>query len=92
MTLLSVKNVPSTLTLNLVDDAIHNCKTRKLRLLGIGVSTPGIVDLKEKVLVFAPNLHWRNVSLGKIISEHTGLPAFIDNDGNSAALGEHLIW
>ncbi len=79
------------MTLNLVDDAIHNCKTRKLRLLGIGVSTPGIVDLKEKVLVFAPNLHWRNVSLGKIISEHTGLPAFIDNDGNSAALGEHLF-
>ena len=79
------------MTLNLVDDAIHNCQTRKLRLLGIGVSTPGIVDLKEKVLVFAPNLHWRNVSLGKIISEHTGLPAFIDNDGNSAALGEHLF-
>ncbi len=77
--------------LNLVDDAIHNCKTRQLRLLGVGVSTPGIVDLKERVLVFAPNLHWRNVSLGKIISEHTGLPAFIDNDGNSAALGEHLF-
>jgi glucokinase-like ROK family protein len=79
------------LSISLIADTIHNCSMRNMRLLGIGVSTPGIVDLKEKVLVFAPNLHWRNVSLGKIVTEHTGLPAFIDNDGNSAALGEHLF-
>ena len=79
------------LTLSLVDNAIKDCKARNLRLLGMGVSTPGIVDLKEKVLVFAPNLHWRNIPLGRIYSEHTGLPVFIDNDGNTAAIGEHLF-
>ena len=79
------------LSISLIDDAIHHCSALNLRMLGIGVSTPGIVDLKEKVLVFAPNLNWRNVLLGKIVSEHTGLPVFIDNDGNSAALGEHLF-
>ncbi len=79
------------LTLSLIDDAIANCRSHQLRSLGIGVSTPGIVDLKEQVLVFAPNLHWRNVSLGSIYAEHTGLPVFIDNDGNSAAIGEHLF-
>jgi glucokinase-like ROK family protein len=57
----------------------------------MGVSTPGIVDLKEKVLVFAPNLHWSNVPLGRIYSEHIGVPVFIDNDGNAAAVGEHLF-
>ena len=79
------------LTLDLIDEAIKDCKTRKLRILGLGVSTPGTVDLKRKVLVFAPNLHWRNVPLGKIYSDHIGLPVFIDNDGNAAALGEHLF-
>jgi N-acetylglucosamine repressor len=79
------------LTLSLVDDAIKDCKARNLRLLGMGVSTPGIVDLKEKILVFAPNLHWRNIPLGRIYSEHTGLPVFIDNDGNAATIGEHLF-
>jgi len=79
------------LTLDLIDNAIKDCKARNLRLLGMGVSTPGIVDLKEKVLVFAPNLHWRNIPLGRIYSQHTGVPVFIDNDGNTATIGEHLF-
>jgi glucokinase-like ROK family protein len=79
------------LTLALIDEAVLDCKTRNLRLLGMGVSIPGIVDLKEKVVVFAPNLHWRNIPLGKIYSQHTRLPVFIDNDGNAAAVGEHLF-
>jgi glucokinase-like ROK family protein len=80
-----------SLTLSIIDQAVHDCQHRHLRLLGLGVSTPGIVDVKEKVLVFAPNLHWKNIPLGKIYSEHTGLNVFIDNDGNSAAVGEHLF-
>jgi glucokinase-like ROK family protein len=80
-----------TLTLDLIDDAIKDCTARDLRLLGLGVATPGTVDLKEKVLVFAPNLHWRNIPLGRIYSDHIGLPVFIDNDGNAAAVGEHLF-
>ena len=79
------------LTLDLIDEAIKDCKERKLRVLGLGVSTPGTVDLKEKILVFAPNLHWRNIPLGRIYSDHVRLPVFIDNDGNAAAVGEHLF-
>ncbi|HEY5158285.1 MAG TPA: ROK family transcriptional regulator [Anaerolineales bacterium] len=79
------------LTLDLIDEAIKDCTATRLRVLGLGVSTPGTVDLKEKVLVFAPNLHWRNIPLGRIYSDHVGLPVFIDNDGNAAAVGEHLF-
>jgi len=79
------------LTLDLIDEAIKQCKESNLRVLGLGVSTPGTVDLKEKVLVFAPNLHWRNIPLGRIYSQHLGLPVFIDNDANAAAVGEHLF-
>ncbi|MEN6300364.1 MAG: ROK family transcriptional regulator [Anaerolineaceae bacterium] len=78
-------------TLNIVDEAIALAKSNGLRLLGLGISTPGTVDTQEGLLISAPNLHWRNVPLGKIFSNHTSLPIYIDNDANAAALGEHLF-
>jgi glucokinase-like ROK family protein len=52
---------------------------------------PGTVDLERGVLVFAPNLGWRNVSLKKIFSDHTKLNIYIENDANAAAIAEHLF-
>lgn len=78
-------------TLKLVDEAIAVCHQKELRILGIGLATPGTVDLNEGVLVFAPNLHWHNVPFRKIFFEHTGLKIFIENDANAAAIAEHLF-
>lgn len=78
-------------TLELVDEAIRRCRTEGLRLLGLGVAAPGTVDLQEGVMVFSPNLCWRDVPLRKIFSEHTGLRVFIENDANAAAVAEHLF-
>ncbi len=80
-----------TQTLHLVDEAITVSREKTTRLLGVGVATPGTVNLDEGVLIFAPNLHWRNVPLRKIYSQHTGLPVLVDNDANAAAVGEHLF-
>ncbi len=78
-------------TLQLAGQAIEASHERDLNLLGLGLATPGTVDLKEGVLVFAPNLHWKNVPLRKIYTENTGLKVFVENDANAAALGEHLF-
>jgi glucokinase-like ROK family protein len=80
-----------TQTLMLVDHAMNEAHSQNLHLLGLGLSTPGTVDLIEGVLIFAPNLHWRNVPLRKTFSDHTGLPVFIENDANAAAIAEHLF-
>lgn len=77
--------------LELTDEAIMVCESYNLYLLGIGLSVPGTVDLEESVLVFAPNLQWRNVPLKQIFYEHTGIKAFIENDANAAAIAEHLF-
>jgi glucokinase-like ROK family protein len=77
--------------LELTDEAIKVCENHNLYLLGIGLSVPGTVDLEEGVLVFAPNLQWRNVPLKKIFYDHTGLIAYIENDANAAAIAEHLF-
>ncbi len=56
-------------TLRIVKEAMGAGKKKSARFLGLGLATPGTVDLKEGVLIFAPNLHWRNVPFGKIFSD-----------------------
>lgn len=74
-----------------VDEAIAVANEHGERLLGMGITLPGMVDDERGVLVFSPNLQWRDVPLRNIFSEHSGLPVFVDNDANAAALGEHLF-
>lgn len=61
------------------------------RLLGVGLTVPGMVNLENRVLVFSPNLRWRNSPLGEIFSRHTGAGVWIENDANASALAEHLF-
>jgi predicted NBD/HSP70 family sugar kinase len=57
-------------------------------LLGIGVGSPGIVDLSG-VVVSAPNLEWTDVPLQFSLSERFGVPVVVANDANAAVLAEH---
>ena len=78
-------------TVRIVKEAMSTEKKKNTKFLGLGLSTPGTVDIKGKMLIFAPNLHWRNVPFGKIFSEQTKLNVFIENDANAAATAEHLF-
>jgi|CXWL01.1.fsa_nt_gi glucokinase-like ROK family protein len=78
-------------TLGIVKEAMAAGKKKNTHFLGLGLATPGTVDIKEGVLIFAPNLHWRNVPFGKIFSEQTRLRVFVENDANAAAIAEHLF-
>ncbi len=78
-------------TMALVEETIRVCRQQQRRILGLSFSIPGTVDLDEGVLIFAPNLNWRNVPLRKMFSGYTGLKVFIENDANAAAIAEHLF-
>jgi len=78
-------------TLALVNEALENSRKQGSFVLGLGLSIPGTVDLKEGVMIFAPNLQWHDVPLQRIFSEPTGLRVFIENDANAAAIAEHLF-
>lgn len=56
-------------------------------LLGIGLSSPGIVD-GQGIVHAAPNLGWHNVPLGDMVEDLYGIPTRVDNNANVAALGE----
>ena len=57
-------------------------------VLGIGVGTPGVVDLDGTVLL-APNLDWRGEELRHRLEDEFALPIVVANDANAAALAEH---
>ena len=57
-------------------------------IIGIGVGSPGIVDL-HGVVRSAPNLGWTNQALRKRLSAQFGLPVVVANDANVAVLAEH---
>ncbi len=59
-----------------------------LPILGLGVGSPGIVDLAGVVLS-APNLGWAHENLQGILAERFGIPVVVANDANAAALAEH---
>ena len=57
-------------------------------ILGVGVGSPGVVDLAGIVLT-APNLGWHDLPLQERLGDALGLPALVANDANVAALAEH---
>jgi predicted NBD/HSP70 family sugar kinase len=78
-------------TLDLVCEAITASFQTALPLFGIGVATPGMVDINQGILIFAPNLHWHDIPLRKLFSERFDLKVSIENDANAAAVAEHLF-
>jgi glucokinase len=64
----------------------------RYQLAGIGVGIPGILRMKEGVLVASPNLPgWENFNVRAQIARRLNSPFFLENDANAAALGEKWI-
>jgi glucokinase len=63
------------------------------QLGGLGIATPGWVDVVEGVVPAAPQLPgWRNVPLVRIMKERLGIPLVVlENDASAAALGENVF-
>ncbi len=58
----------------------------------IGISCGGPLDSKRGIILCPPNLpEWRDVEIVKILSERTGIPAFLQNDANACALAEFCL-
>jgi glucokinase len=61
-------------------------------IIGIGIGSPGPLNSKTGVVFCPPNLPgWTNVPLRDILEQRTGLPTFVGNDANLAALGEYTF-
>ena len=56
----------------------------------VGLGCPGTCNLDTGIVEYANNLRWTNVPLRSYAEKALGIPAYIENDANAAALGEFL--
>ncbi|HEM3468106.1 ROK family glucokinase [Streptococcus suis] len=80
---------------DIIDSIKHRFETHGLTkddFLGVGMGSPGVVDSEAGTVIGAYNLNWKTLQLVKDQFESAlGLPFFIDNDANVAALGEQWV-
>jgi predicted NBD/HSP70 family sugar kinase len=73
---------------------IVECMQRMARTIprksaeGIGISLPGRVDPATQRMTFAPNLHWPEFDLKKVIETKMGLPVKMENAATACLLAE----
>ncbi len=54
----------------------------------VGIGAAGFVDRSRSVVIFAPNILWRDEPLRERVQELVGLPVVVENDANAAAWAE----
>jgi glucokinase len=77
---------------DIIDSINHHIKLYNMdkdQFIGIGMGTPGSVDIEKGTVIGAYNLNWATLQTVKEdIEAGTGLNFALDNDANVAALGE----
>ena len=74
-----------------VQDAVDEADLSLKQVAGVGVGAPGAVNSDSGSVIFAPNMEgWKDVPLKKQLEKHLGIPVFVENDCNIAALGVHV--
>lgn len=67
---------------------IYDIQADSGKILGVGISLPGIINQKEKLLVKSHALNLENYSL-KMIEQILAMPVYYENDANAAMLAEN---
>jgi glucokinase len=71
-----------------LEQAVESVWPRE-KVAAIGIASPGPLDPYAGTILATPNIpEWKNFPLTARLSQHFGVPAFLDNDANMAGLAE----
>ncbi|MEK4012851.1 ROK family transcriptional regulator [Peribacillus sp. FSL M8-0224] len=79
-----------SLMIDSVSGILDHTKIDEEKIVGIGVSMHGIVDVEEGSSVFAPNLNLQNIPIKRVLEERFNMMVKVENDGRAMSLGE--LW
>ena len=72
-----------------LERAIESVWPNTDKVEAIGIASPGPLDPHTGTILATPNIpEWHNFPLTPKLSQHFGVPAYLDNDANMAALAE----
>lgn len=74
-----------------VEAVINESKVPAEQLGGIGIGSPGPLDMKQGVIIAPANLPFRNFNIAQPLKDRFGLPVYLDNDANAAAIAEYVF-
>ncbi|MDY6863621.1 MAG: ROK family protein [Thermodesulfobacteriota bacterium] len=77
----------------IISDIVHLCKQimerKSGKITAIGFGIPGALKLKEGIVTYSPHLpDWKNFPVKEYLKKDLNLPIVIENDANTAAMGE----
>jgi glucokinase len=59
--------------------------------LAVGIGSPGPLDPKKGIILYTPNLNWKNVHIVDYLRKKLHKKVSLENDANLAALGESWV-
>lgn len=71
-----------------IADLVADLRESHPGVAAVGVGAAGYVDRTRSVVLFAPNLAWREEDLRAEVEALVSLPVVVENDANAAAWGE----
>jgi predicted NBD/HSP70 family sugar kinase len=74
--------------IHLIGELLEESRALGLKIRGIGVGVPSIVRAREGHVERSQKLHWRDLPLKKILTEHFSEQVFVDNMVNLTAVAE----
>jgi glucokinase len=76
--------------ISIIDNFRTGKELVKMELTGIGIAVAGVVDMKQGVTKFLPNLitSWKNIPIIKEIEKQSNSKALLINDVRATTLGE----
>jgi glucokinase len=69
---------------------LQEAKDARPDVLAAGLGIPATIDFDRGLAIHAVNLTITDVPIRDLMQERIGLPVYVDNDANVAALAEHL--
>ena len=74
-----------------VEKVINDGSVTYEEIKGIGIGSPGPLDAEKGTIIYTPNLPFKNFNLVEPLNKKFGVPVFLDNDANVAAIGEYMF-
>ena len=75
--------------IDVVEEMIKESGIDRKKINAIASCAPGVIDQDSGVVLFTPNLPWRNYDLAGAMRKQFGVPFFVGNDVNLGVLGEY---
>ncbi|MBQ9268223.1 MAG: ROK family protein [Oscillospiraceae bacterium] len=84
----SAQNVEEVI-ISVVEEMIEESGIDKSKIHAIASCAPGVIDQDAGIVLFTPNLPWRDYDIRSAMEKRFGVPFYIGNDVNLGVLGEY---